>query len=166
MIIDALDATVRGNPGERYAGRTAAEELSDRSQIGPLATRARQLKSLLAEPRSAGAPEAGRVVGAAVRLSDALPAETRTWAPDSPAFRFAHECHGVRSTTGPVGEFLIPGRLTPGPAAAEVVRSAEDLATVCTAIATVPAWNWSAATAMTILLLRAHEREPVAQLLG
>lgn len=161
-ITTALDRALKGTSAQQYAARTALRELADRSRIGALGTRARQMKATRYPPPPPVPGEARPEPGAALTLAEALPDETRHWPSYSPAARFARECRGVKTTAGPDGEFLVPERLTPGPAAYDVVSSPSDVQEVCTAIAAIPSWNWGAQAAAAALLMRARERITVS----
>ena len=160
-VITALERSWAGAPDAHQCAASVLDFLADEELVGPLSLRARQIRGG-AKRRSVQPPGTGAIAsGKSVTLADALPRYARLWPREQPQGEFFSELKRARTTTGPDGEFILPGGLTPGPGATAVVKDRDALETVILAAMDIPASNWSGTTAIASLLWRARERLPV-----
>ena len=158
-VIAALQRAWDGPPMEHEAAAIVLERLTGADQQGALPARARQMQNT----KPITAPPVGPGVGGTkVRLSEALPAETRNWPTTSVEGRFVEDLRNFRTTLGVRGEFVIPGGITPRQSATDLLADDVALNRVADAIDAIEPYNWSGRVAIVAFLWRARERVPVA----
>lgn len=158
-VIAALQRAWDGSPSEHEAAAQVLERLAGPDQQGVLPARARQMRQTT--PATVY-PVGPGVAGATVRLSEALPADARSWPRTSVEGRFVDEMRRVKTVVGTNGEFVIPGGITPRQAATDVLANDDALGRVAEAVDAIEPYNWSARTSIVAFLWRARERVPVA----
>lgn len=159
-IVNALERASAGRPDQQQAARLVLAELGGKDQVGPLATKARQMMSSLG-------PDLQQHAGGSrlTTFADALPDEAKAWPKGGPAGAFRDVLRRANTIADDAGRFSLPeGFAVPG-SAADVVADPEELLKVVTAIDKIDPVNWPARTFITSLLWRAREREPVAHTL-